>query len=232
MLIKYKLKKSDISRYITTVHSLREAIEGSYYEKNESKMDMSMTQEVIDVHNNGNMDMRVSIDSSVLKKNGHEVPIKRKERIFTMKMSENGEVIESSGTGPQSPPLFPDRDINPGDSWKSEKELSVPNRSDKILLKTIYKFEGLEEFKGIDCVRIVINTEEVSLEFDEGVVQTIGGSGLTYFGYKEGKLIKSEVNTYTRTTLSDAEIKVTTKVIVNYEGSSSNNASNKFFLSL
>jgi len=233
MKIKYKLKPGHICRYDTTVYSLREAEEGSYYEKNESTMEMSMTQEVVKAYSNGDMDLRVSIDKSTLWKNGEEVPVKRKEKVFFMKMSESGEVLESSGTGPQSPPLFPDRDINPGDVWKSEKSISVPSRPDGLLLKTLYKLEGSEKFNGFDCVKIVIDTEEVSLEFEEGVLQVIGGNGVTYFAPGEGKLVNSEVNTYTRTTLSDAQIRVVTKVKVNYVvDGKENKPAGDFFLSL
>lgn len=216
MLIKYNLKKGDISQYNTTVCSAREATEGSYYEKSESKMEMSMTQQVVDVSHNGDMILKVTIDSSTLLKDGKEIPTKKKNRVFNMKMADNGQVIESSGTGPESPPLFPSGDVNLNDTWISEKEIQIPSKSDSINLKTYYKFDSIEKFRGFECARIVIKTEEVNLEFEEGVTQAIGGDGVTYFCYGEGKLIRSEVNTYTRTSLSEAEIKIITQVTVDY----------------
>ncbi|HPZ09198.1 MAG TPA: hypothetical protein PL110_13895, partial [Candidatus Eremiobacteraeota bacterium] len=98
MILKYKLKKGQSSKYTTTVQSLREAKEGKYYEKVESKIEMTMTQNVIEVHSNGIIDLKVSIDSSILWKNGEEVAINKKDKIFIMKMADNGEVITTSGT--------------------------------------------------------------------------------------------------------------------------------------
>lgn len=218
MILKYKLTGGQSSKYKTIVQSLREAKEGNYYEKLDSKMEMTMTQNVVKVHSNGTMEIKVSIDSSSLWKNGHQISISNKGKVFNMKMADNGEILESSGMGPQSPPSFPEKDINPGDTWISEKEISLPSQPKGAKLKTLYKFEGFEKFNGFDCAKIVINTEEVNFNFDEGVTQSIGGHGVTYFAYGEGKLIKSEVNTYTKTSLSEAEIKVTTQVIVNHLG--------------
>jgi hypothetical protein len=46
MILKYKLVVGQSSKYKTIVQSLREAREGSYYEKLDSKMEMTMTQNV------------------------------------------------------------------------------------------------------------------------------------------------------------------------------------------
>ena len=150
MILKYKLKKGQSSKYTTTVQSLREAKEGKYYEKVESKIEMTMTQNVIEVHSNGIIDLKVSIDSSILWKNGEEVAINKKDKIFIMKMADNGEVITTSGTETQSPPAFPNREINPGDIWTSEKEISIPSQPEGIILKTTYKFEGFEKFTNVE----------------------------------------------------------------------------------
>lgn len=218
MILKYKLTKGQSSKYKTTVQSLREAKEGNYYEKLDSKMEMTMTQKVVEVHSNGVMELRVSIDSSILWKNSQQISVNTRNKVFNMKMAASGEVLESSVVGPQSPPSFPDRDINPGDTWNSEKEISLPSQAKGAILKTVYKFEGFEKFNNFDCAKIIINTEEVNFNFDEGVTQSIGGNGVTYFAYGEGKLIKSEVNTYTKTSLSEAEINVTTRVLVDHTG--------------
>jgi len=216
MLIKYKLKKDDVSKYNTVVETLKEAREGSYYEKTENKMEMEMTQKVIERYNNGDMLINVIIDSSILWKDGKEMTVPKKGKIYSMKMAETGEVIESSGSGPQSPPSFPNRDVQPGDVWTGEKVISVSPQIKDISLKTIYKFESIEKYSNFDCAKISINTEDITITLEEEINQTIGGRGITYFAFEEGKLIKSEINTHTITSLSDAEIKVTTSVIVSH----------------
>lgn len=109
---------------------------------------------------------------------------------------------------------LPDHPVKVGDTWESKDVITDKSETSELALyyTNQHKFEGFENFKGHECIK-VINTFSAGIE-GNGMQQgmefvttgTLEGTETWYFAYKEGILLKSEVNgTASTQTVAEAQ---------------------------
>ena len=138
-----------------------------------SKTDITLTQKVENV-DQGVIHLILTYDSFDMEMNvgGKEIPGTMGEKMvgqsITMKLRENGEIIEPQGIqsmvalqGPSSDvssmffslyPTFPDRALKVGESWTQTQEMDQTQMG--VAVETQYTFARREEKKGYKCAVI------------------------------------------------------------------------------
>jgi hypothetical protein len=102
--------------------------------------------------------------------------------------------------------VFPDLSAKPvkiGDSWIEEQEFGAPagNMDVTIKAKTTHTLAGLETVDGEECLKISMQSEsEIAGEgvqdgMDLDMTATSNATGIWYFAYKKGVLVKLESST-------------------------------------
>lgn len=218
--LEYKLKKGDESKYKTDVITSREIVDGEEVEKGTTHLIIVTTQKVEDLDANGNMKLKVTVDSADLEKGGMKVPTGAAEGVINMTMASNGQIVDMGGVPSQmgsQQATFPKDPVDVGSTWSSETKFNLPE-GQAVNLKTIYTYDKNERIEGYDCAKIVIDTPNQEIPLEEDAVQNLKISGLMYFAPKEGRLIRSESTIDTSVVLAeDQKVATTTTMIISLQ---------------
>jgi hypothetical protein len=180
-----------------------------------SKTDITLTQKVEKV-DQGVIDLILTYDSFDMEMTvgGKEIPGTLGEKMvgqsITMKLRENGEIIEPQGIksmvalqGPSSDvssmffslyPTFPDRALKVGESWTQTQEMDQTQMG--VAVETQYTFVRREEKKGYKCAVIDFTTSMSIKGSGEAQMNIEGngtGKGTMYFAHEKGLLVDSAV---------------------------------------
>lgn len=225
--LEYKMKQGETLRYKTTVQSVQTLQEGSQSATGTSLMEMVMVQKATDVSGEGTMGVDVTIETVNLKRDGEAVQFEPGQdpsgKTVSMKMKKNGEVIQTSMDLPFSQPPFPSRPIRKGETWTGDSKIPVPVTNDKgevqghreVSLKYHYSLWDFVRMQGYDCAEIRVSCPESTIPLQDKVEQRISATGTTYFAYKEGRLVRSEVQTDSQ--ISAAEVSIKNQIHVRVE---------------
>jgi hypothetical protein len=203
VILQYKMAKNEEYVYEITVDSSREARSGSESQQDRDTLKMQMTQKILGVNGDGSYNLEMLVESKQLVKNDQDIhldPAVAKPVSVRMKMAKNGDVLETSLQSPSSQPSFPSRPVFMGETWNGESQVSLqdPTTGQNLppyALKFNYNLASIDKLKGYDCARIVVSNPETVIDFSQGFSQKVICSGATYFAVKEGRLIKSDVET-------------------------------------
>ena len=180
-----------------------------------STTDITLTQKVENV-NQGEIHLILTYDSFDMEMNvgGKEIPGTMGEKMvgqsISMKLRENGEIIEPQGIqsmvalqGPSSDvgsmffslyPTFPDRALKVGESWTQNQEMDQTQMG--VAIENQYTFARREDKNGYKCAVIdftltmnVKSTGEAQMKIEgKGT-----GKGTIYFAYEKGVIVESAV---------------------------------------
>lgn len=225
--LEYKMKQGETLRYKTTVQSQQTLQEGSQSATGSSLMEMVMMQRATDVSAEGTMGVDVTIETVNLKRDGEAVQFDQGQdptgKTVSMKMKKNGEVVQTSMDLPFSQPPFPSRPIKKGETWTGDSKIPVPITNEKgevqghreVTLRYHYSLWDFTRVQGYDCAEIRVSCPESTIPLQDKVEQRISATGTTYFAYKEGRLVKSEVQTDSQ--ISAAEVSIKNQIHVQVE---------------
>ncbi len=181
-----------------------------------SKTDITLTQKVDKVEQ-GEIYLTLTYDSFDMEMNvgGKEIPGTMGDKMvgqsITMKLRENGEILEPQGIqsmvalqGPSSDvssmlfslyPTFPDRALKVGESWTQTQEMAKESQMG-VTIETQYTFARREEKKGYKCAVIDFTLSMNIKGSGEAQMNIEGngtGKGTIYFAYEKGLLVDSAV---------------------------------------
>jgi hypothetical protein len=180
-----------------------------------NKTEITLTQRVEKVEQ-GVAELSITYDSYDMEMNvgGKKIPSTMGKKMIgetsTMKLRENGEIIEPEGiqgmVGFQGLgsdirniffaiyPWFPERKLKVGERWTQTKEISQSPM--KVAIDAQYTLSKLEAKKGYDCA-VIDYTISMSFETgDQAKMHIKGkgeGKGTTFFAYEKGFLVMSQV---------------------------------------
>lgn len=212
--LEYKMKKGEEIRYKTTVVSEQSIKEGDNKAEMKSHLEMVMLQKATDIAADGTMTIDVIIESGSLKRDGETEPLPNIGEKISMQMKKNGDIVKTNVDLPFSQPPFPSKPIKKKDTWTGESKVNIPGRPDPVTLNYNYILWDFTKTEGHDCAEIKVSCPECKIALAEGVEQVLSATGTTFFAYKDGMLVKSEVETKTDITAPDAEVKTHIKVKV------------------
>jgi len=211
--LEYKMKRGDTLQYKTTVTMNQEYKEGEEASTTTSQLDMLMVQRVTDVSADS-FSIDVTIESGTHKRDGQEEEIPNVGQTISVKMNKYGKITETSVEFPFEQPPFPSKPVKQGESWKGESRLYIPGKPEPVTLVYEYSLWDLVRAHGYECAEIQVKCPETFIMIQEGITQKLVASGTTYFAYKEGKLVKSEVETKTEVTGENTSVITNTRVKV------------------
>lgn len=95
-------------------------------------------------------------------------------------------------------PVLPRFGVKEGDSWPSKCNLKVEGITDTIPLTGTSLLDSFEWQNGRECAKILSSwTGSSAIAIDNGRIRstdsTINANAITYFAYKTGKLVRSEI---------------------------------------
>jgi hypothetical protein len=216
--LEYKMDKGEILDYKSTVHSEQEIIEKEQSNSQSSDLEMLMSQEAKDIDLDGTILVQVNIKKGVLRMDGKEDELPNVGQSIAMRMKKNGEIVQSSVDFPFTQPPFPEKIIKQGDTWTSQSRVEIPGRAEPVFLTYHYSLWGTKTLTGYECAEIKVSCPETEVDIQEGMKQKISAIGTTYFAPKEGRLIRSEVETATKITAEGMELKNSINVVVELVG--------------
>ena len=178
-----------------------------------SRTEMTLTQQVKKV-DQGIADIKLTYDSFNMEMNvgGKEIPGSMGDEMvgksITMRIRENGEIVEPQGIksmvtlqGPSSDvssmlfnlyPIFPDRALKVGESWTQTSE--TPQAEMGVAVESQYTFVRREDRKGYKCA-VIDFTISMNIKVTGEEAMNIEGSGTgkgtCYFAYEKGLLVES-----------------------------------------
>lgn len=223
IVLAYDMKPGEKLRYRTEVFSEQSVQEdGQPAQSFASKMDMTMLQEGKSVNADGSMEVDVTIVDGSIEREGQKVQIPTVGQTITIVMKRSGEIVRTSVNFPFSQPAFPEKQLKVGDSWTGDSQMDIPLFDDdgnqtgtkKADLTYHYSLGGLEASRGHDVAVIQVSCPETRFELNEDTSQTITASGVTHFGHKNGRLVKSQVATTTEIKAPTAVVGTKIKVVV------------------
>lgn len=212
--LEYKMKKGEILTYKTTVHSEQEIKTEEQSGSTSSDVEMKMVQKCTDVAPDGTMTVDVTIQSGKLKRDGEEEELPNVGQTITLKMKRSGEIVHTSIDLPFEQPAFPTNPVKKGDSWVGESKISIPGKDKMVTLEYNYSLWNFSKTLGYSCAEIKVACPETNIPIQEGIDQTLTANGTTHFAHKQGRLVKSEVETKTKITAQDGEVSTYIKVLV------------------
>ncbi len=214
VMLEYKMKKGETLNYTTTVHSEQEIKTEEQSGSTTSDVVMKMVQKCTDVAPDGTMTVDVTIQSGKLKRDGEEEELPNVGQTITLKMKKSGEIVHTSVDLPFEQPAFPTKAVKKGDTWVGKSKISIPGKPDMVTLEYNYSLWDFTKILGYDCAEIKVACPETKIPIGEGIEQVLTATGTTYFAYKEGRLVKSEVETKTKITAQDGSVYTVIKVVV------------------
>jgi hypothetical protein len=200
VLLQYKMAKNEEYVYEIVVDSNREAKTNEGNQQEHDLLKMRMTQKITAVHPDGSYSLEMLVEPKQLVRNGQEIRVDPMQQRVNMRMSKSGELLETSLQGPATNPSFPTRPVFVGETWEGESKVNLQDPATgqplpPVGLKFNYTFQGIEKMKGYDCAKIIVKNPETEIPLSPGIVQKITANGSNYFAHKEGRLVKSEVET-------------------------------------
>ncbi len=217
ILLEYKGKKNDVIKYKTIVDSNQILQEKDKKQEISSKIEILMSQTIMEVDGDGNLTVDVVIEDGKVTRGGESSPLPNAGQKITMKMKKTGEVTYTSVPIDFSQPSFPEGLKKKKDRWDSISTINVQERQEPIKLNYKYILWDIIKQGKYDCAEIKVSCPETSVELQEGVMQTISATGSTYFAHTEGFLLKSEVETQTVITVPKEEVVINTRIRVNVD---------------
>ncbi|MCL5773839.1 MAG: hypothetical protein M1536_05605 [Firmicutes bacterium] len=214
ILLEYKMKKGESLQYKVIVYTDQDFKMTDQNFTQEALMEMVMRQKASDVASDGSMNMDVTIESGSLKREGEELELPTVGSIINMKMQKNGTVTQSSVDFPYQQPPFPSSPVKKGESWNGESRITIPGKDQPETLNYTYTLVGTGKINGHDCAEIKVSCPQKEIELNESTRQVLSASGITYFAYKEGKLVKSEIHTDSDVISKEGVIKTKIKIAV------------------
>jgi hypothetical protein len=213
------MSKNEEYVYDIAVDSSREAESGGNRQAERDLLKMKMTQKITAVNADGSYSLEMLVEPQKLTKNNQDVPLDPMQQKVTMRMSKSGEILETSLQGPATQPSFPTRPIFIGETWEGESKVNLQDPTTgqplpPVTLKFIYTLSAISKIKGYDCAHIMVKNPESEITLSQGVTQKISAKGDTYFAHKEGRLIKSDVQTEILMTLPDGKLHNTIQITV------------------
>lgn len=234
--LEYKMQPGELLQYKTVVQSEQTLQEGSNTASGSSVMEMVMTQKATEVSPEGTMGVDVTIQSVSLQRDGQQVAFEEGQdptgKTVSMKMKKSGEVIQTNMDLPFSQPPFPTRAIKKGETWTGDSKIPVPitdaegnvTGHREVTLRYHYSLWDFTRVQGYECAEIRVSCPESTIPLQEKVEQRISATGTTYFAYKEGRLVRSEVETDSQIAAQDVSIKNHIKVRVELENAGGSSA--------
>lgn len=200
VVLQYKMSKNEEYVYDITVDSNREAKAADEMQQERDILKMKMSQKITAVGPDGSYTLDMIVEPKQLVKNGQEIRMDPMQQKVSMKMSRSGEILETSLQGPATQPSFPTRPIFIGETWEGESKVTLSDPSTNqplapVSMKFNYTLKSIEKVKGYDCARIEVKNPETEIALSQGITQKITATGATYFAHKEGRLVKSDVET-------------------------------------
>lgn len=227
--LEYKMQPGETLQYRTVVESEQTLQEGSQTASGSSVMEMVMAQKATEVSPEGTMGVDVTIQSVSLKRDQENVPFEAGQdptgKTVSMKMKKSGEVIQTNMDLPFSQPPFPTRPVKKGETWTGDSKIPVPitdaegkvTGHREVTLRYHYSLWEFTRMGGYECAEIRVSCPESTIPLQDKVEQRISATGTTYFAYKEGRLVRSEVETDSQIAAQDVSIRNHIKVRVELE---------------
>lgn len=219
----YAMQPGEKLKYRTEVISEQSVQqEGQAPQAVSSTMEMTMLQEAKAVNPDGSMEVEVTIEDGKINQGGQSTPLPSVGTKITIVMKKSGEIVRTSVDFPFSQPAFPERGLKVNDSWTSPSQMDIPLYNDegqqtgvkKAELTYHYTLAGTEQLKGYDTAVINVSCPETRFDLQEEIQQSITATGVTYFGHKQGRLVKSQVSTKTEITAPGTIVGTKIKVVV------------------
>jgi hypothetical protein len=215
--LEYKMNKDDVLTYITTVHSEQEIKTDEQSGSTYSDVEMKMRQKCTNVDADGTITVDMTIQSGRLIRDGESMELPNVGQTITLKMKKNGEIVHSSVDLPFEQPAFPVKPVKKGESWTGQSKISIPGKPEMVTLNYNYSLWDFTRMRGYDCSEVKVFCPETSIAIGEGIEQVLTATGNTYFAHKDGRLVKSEVNTNTKITAQDGSVRTEIRVVVELE---------------
>lgn len=212
--LQYKGKKGDVTKYNTVIVSDQNMTEKGKEVRQKTTVELVMSQTIIDVDKDENLTINILIESGKIIREGNSIPLPNVGQTIKMKMTKNGDVLETTSPTDFSQPSFPPEPKKIKDKWTSISEIKVQDRPEPLKLNYRYILWDIVQKEGFECAEIKVSCPETETELQPGVTQTISATGSTYFAHKDGVLVKSEVETQTLIKVPSEEIEVKTGVKV------------------
>ena len=225
----YDMKPGETLRYKTEVISEQSVQEdGQAAQGFSSTMEMIMVQQGKSVNPDGSMEVDVVIEDGSIHREGQTTKLPTIGQKITIVMKKSGEIVRTSVDFPFSQPAFPDKQLKLNDSWTGDSQMDIPLYDDdgnqtgtkKADLTYHYTLAGLEQSKGYDVAVINVKCPATSFDLQESIKQTITAEGVTHFGHKKGRLIRSQVATNTEITAPGTTVGTKIKVVVELQSAS------------
>lgn len=214
VMLEYKMSKGETLTYKTTVHSDQKIKTEDQSGSTTSDVEMIMVQKCTEVANDGTMTVDVTIQSGKLSRDGEAEELPNVGQTITLKMKRNGEIIHTSVDLPFEQPAFPANSVKKGDTWVGKSKITIPGKSDMVTLSYNYSLWDFTKALGYECAEIKVACPETKIPIGEGIEQVLTAQGTTHFAHKEGRLVKSEVETRTKITAQDGSVDTSIKVVV------------------
>jgi hypothetical protein len=220
--LEYKMSPGEVLEYHTQVdseQSLKE--EGQYEATIRSVLEMTMEQKVLNV-TDGLAKIDVTIQEGKILREGETMELPAVGQTIQITMKRNGDIVKTSVDFPFSQPAFPERVLKVNDKWTGDSQMDIPLMDENgqqagtksVTLTYHYTLAGFDRVAGYDVALIQVECPQTSIEVQPEVNQSIVASGKTFFAHREGRLIKSNVETRTRITAPGAEVSTHIKVAV------------------
>ena len=85
-------------------------------------------------------------------------------QVIYQQLSSQGHVLETTGGVPSSAYSFPEDPVKLKDSWQGEVKLQIPTQQEPVVCISTYKVDGTEKVGDYECVRIMVESEEVEFQ--------------------------------------------------------------------
>lgn len=219
----YKMSEGEALRYKTEVVSVQTIKEeGQDQQTGQSLLEMTMLQSVKGVSPDGQMTVAVTIEKGTIKRDGQVLPLPSVGQTITIVMKKSGEIVRTSVDFPFQQPAFPERPLKQNETWTSDSKMDIPlydndgnqNGTKSVTLVYGYTLAAFEHLLGYETAVINVSCPTTSIALQEGVEQKITAKGITNFGHKHGRLVRSKVETETEITAPGVSVLTSIKVNV------------------
>lgn len=220
--LEYKMTPGEVLRYRTQVDSeqgLKE--EGQAEQVNRSVLEMTMEQRVLEVRG-AESTVEVTIQEGRIRRDDQAMDLPSVGQKIGITMKKNGDIVRTTVDFPFSQPAFPERTLRIGDKWTGDSKMDIPltdaegnqTGSKAVTLTYHYTLTGRERVGAYDAAVIQVECPKTSIEIQPGVEQSIVAKGKTLFAHREGRLVRSNVETVTKITAPGAEVRTHIQVAV------------------
>jgi len=184
--------------------------------------DLTLVQKVVDVQPPDTFRLQLIVAAGTVSRDGDTSEIPNRGQVIALELKKNGALVQPAPDVPFSQPAFPDRSLRQGDTWSSSSELIVPVAGPDGRMAGVrreglvynYSLWGFRRIMGYDCAQIHVTCPEALIEISPRMSQSISAAGTTFFAYKEGKMVRSEVETVTVLRSPESKVSSTVKVAV------------------